>query len=685
MFELKREIITASGLGDGSDFDLHIYPEDQPTTEYDDDTTIISRSSTVIAVRRPAARGHGRAARYVSGRAPVRAIKKTDPAKSATTTATAGAPQTELDAEAAFLAESAQVWDAQKETLSHAKPVFHKKKPVNVPTHDPPPGYVCYRCQKKGHWIQACPTNDDPDFKPAARAKRTTGIPRSFLKTVEKPADGDLEDTKGVMLNAEGEYVMVMTDTKTWEKFQAKTNAAKEKAANVDAANKEMRERGLECPIDKRMFVDPVKTPCCGKTYCHDCIENALADGDLICPNCSTEGVLIDDLVTDDSMVEKIRIFEAEKAKEKTENEKQAQEKEKEDSSSQVQAASALANPSSPKNDETNSVPPALTDETTNKVQTSEMNPSGPKSPKSNQTPIPSVSGVIVPTTSEVKSPLTVAAKPTSGSTSTTPVSIAPPTSDPSGSGAKNGNGSDTDTSSTSTKRKDAPTDIKPPTAPKAMRVQKEQQARQAQDQSSAIEKNFIESMEALKNMPTNMGAGMPMMPNMSMSMGMPMNANMGMMDPSNMNGMNGMGPMGQMNGYGPGNQMGWNGYNNGGYPNGNMYGNMQGGYGQMNGGYPNNMNSGYSNNFGGYGNMNGGMNNQMGYGGGWNQQQQYGMGGNMGGYQNPNIGGGGSGPSAFPNQQRTDVQDAYERKPLNPHRAQNKNRKQRAPDYHYV
>lgn len=153
VFELKREIITASGLGDGSDFDLHLYPEDQPTTEYDDDTTIISRSSTVIASRRPAARGHGRAARYVSGRAPVRAIKKAEPVKATITPVNPSGTMTEQDAEAAFLAESAQVWDQQKESLSHAKPVFNKKKPVNVPAHDPPPGYVCYRCQKKGHWM----------------------------------------------------------------------------------------------------------------------------------------------------------------------------------------------------------------------------------------------------------------------------------------------------------------------------------------------------------------------------------------------------------------------------------------------------------------------------------------------------------------------------------------------------
>ncbi|KAF2267477.1 DWNN-domain-containing protein [Lojkania enalia] len=635
VFELKREIITASGLGDGTDFDLHLYPEDQPTTEYDDDTTIISRSSTVIAVRRPAARGHGRAARYVSGRAPVRAIKKADSTKPVATPTAAGAAQSEADAEAAFLAESAQAWDQQKEALSHAKPVFHKKKPVNVPAHEPPPAYVCYRCNKKGHWIQACPTNDDPDFKPAPRAKRTTGIPRSFLKTVEKPADGDLEDTRGIMLNAEGEYVQVLTDTRAWEKFQEKTNVTKAQAANADAANKEMRERGLECPIDKRMFVDPVKTPCCGKTYCHDCIENALADGDLVCPNCSKDGVLIDDLIADDEMGGKIRAFEAEKAKDKVEKEQQAKEE-----------AKAAAKPSSPSDNEQNNSVPVPTDE---KAKASEINRSGSKSPQQNNVSL---------LASDVKSPLTVAAKP--GSTSTPPP----------GTG---GNASDTDASTTSKKRKEAPSDIKPPTAPKAMRMQKEQEARQTQDQSSAVEKNFFESMEALKNMPKNM----PMPNTLPMSMGMPMNSMIGNMIPPSMNGMNPTNNMNGMNGFS--NMSNWNGYNQG-YPNNNWGNNM--GYGNMNGGY-NNIGGGYGNM--GYGSMNG-MNSiggNMGYGGGWNQSQGY---GNMGGYQN-NM----NSTGTFPNQQRTvfseqpNDKDAYERKPLNPHRSQNKHRKQRAPDFHYV
>ncbi|ORY16020.1 DWNN domain-domain-containing protein [Clohesyomyces aquaticus] len=636
VFELKREIITASGLGDGSDFDLHIYPEDSPKEEYNDDTTIISRSSTVIAVRRPAARGHGRAARYVSGRAPVRAIKKADHNKPVTSAA-GGAGFSEADAEAAFLAESAQVWDQQKETLSHAKPVYRQKKPINVPTHEPPPGYLCYRCQKKGHWIQACPTNDDPDFKPVPRAKRTTGIPQSFLQKIAKPTEDELEDSRGIMLNAEGEYVKVMQDTRTWEKFQEKANASKAQAANADAANKEIRERGLECSIDKRMFVDPVKTPCCGTTYCHDCIENALAEADLTCPNCSTEGVLIDNLSPDEDMVEKIRTFRAEKAEEAR---KEQQVKEK---------AKAAAKPSSPSNNESVSVPPS-TDET---AKTSERNQAGSKSPKQ-------ASSGNRASSSDVKSPLTVAAS----------------TTKPAVTAGAGGNNSDTDTSSTSKKRKTPPTEIKPPTAPKAMRQKKELEAKQIPGPAdvSSLLQSMGQQVAAVSNIP-------PIMPNMAMgmSMGMPANPMLGMAMPPNMHGMNPMN--GGMNGYGNMNMNQWNGYPNQGFQ--NMYNNNMGGYNNMNGGYGN---MGY-----GGGGMNGmnGMNGNMGAygagGGAWNQGGgQYG--GHMGYQQNmPNS------SAPFPNQQRTTFseqpndKDAYERKPLNPQRSQNRARRTRPVDQHFV
>jgi protein MPE1 len=74
VFELKREIILRSGLGDGTDFDLIICADEGMKEVYDDDTTIIPRSTTVIARRMPPkVAGRGGAARYVSGKMPVHA------------------------------------------------------------------------------------------------------------------------------------------------------------------------------------------------------------------------------------------------------------------------------------------------------------------------------------------------------------------------------------------------------------------------------------------------------------------------------------------------------------------------------------------------------------------------------------------------------------------------------------
>ena len=200
-----------------------------------------------------------------------------------------------------------------------------KGKPQNVPDHPPPPSYVCHRCGEKGHWIQACPTNNDPTFDGRPRVKRTTGIPRSFLKTVEKPTaltnDGTVDDTKqpsGIMVNADGEWVIAEPDKVAWEKFQAKAKVSAEAQQAAAQGSKELRERGLECSIDKRLFVDPVKTPCCDKTFCRECIANALVDNDLKCPECSTEDVPIDNLPSDLDMVEKLRRYEQEKTAKKS-------------------------------------------------------------------------------------------------------------------------------------------------------------------------------------------------------------------------------------------------------------------------------------------------------------------------------------------------------------------------------
>lgn len=186
-----------------------------------------------------------------------------------------------------------------------------------------------YSLRNLGHYIQACPTNDDPAYDGRSRVKRTTGIPRTFLIPIEKPAaltnDGTVDDTiqpAGVMVNAEGDWVIAQPDNASWAQYQAKakmTAAAREAEA---LGSKELQEKGLECSMDKRLFVEPTKTPCCGTTYCHDCITNALLENDLTCPHCSKDSILIDNLVADDEMNAKIQVYEDEKAASVREREK---------------------------------------------------------------------------------------------------------------------------------------------------------------------------------------------------------------------------------------------------------------------------------------------------------------------------------------------------------------------------
>ncbi|RJE19476.1 Retinoblastoma-binding protein [Aspergillus sclerotialis] len=348
VFELKREIINQSRLGDGTDFELSISNE-HTGEEYDDDTTIIPRSTSIIARRLPAARpGKGGASRYVSGKMPVnaRSVPHNDQSSASRPVANTSYTvsnsvlelnnaQTEEEKINALFNLQANQWKEQQQEMANATPVSlgrGRGKPVNVPDHPPPPGYLCYRCREKGHWIQACPTNNDPKFDGKYRVKRSTGIPRSLQTKVEKPdslsLDGPNEDLRntGVMVNADGDFVIAKPDKAAWELYQEKAKASAAAAAEAAAAenSKELQTRGLECPIDKRMFIEPTKTPCCQRTYCNDCITNALIESDFVCPGCGAEGVLLDNLSADEAAVEGIKTYETEKAESKKEKEKHA-------------------------------------------------------------------------------------------------------------------------------------------------------------------------------------------------------------------------------------------------------------------------------------------------------------------------------------------------------------------------
>ena len=158
-----------------------------------------------------------------------------------------------------------------------------------------------------------------------------------MLKTIDKSELENLDEAtrQQMMINGDGEYVIAQTDENEWKKHQEKVKASAAAQERAHKGDQELQTRGLECPIDKRLVVDPVKTPCCQRTYCNECISTALIDSDLTCPSCSTENVTLEELVQDHETQLKVDVYKAEKASEK----RQDDESKNVDSSPSVKAA----------------------------------------------------------------------------------------------------------------------------------------------------------------------------------------------------------------------------------------------------------------------------------------------------------------------------------------------------------
>ncbi|EMD38938.1 hypothetical protein CERSUDRAFT_112645 [Gelatoporia subvermispora B] len=347
VFDLKKEIILANNLGKANDFDLGVF-DASSGEEYKDDSHIIPRSSSVIVKRTFVRPGKGKANMYIGAAGP-----SAGPSDSSSKSSSAGgglnawhrgtgniskrfdvkeemvssgpkAPpvtvksvvtqEDEAAAMAAMFQAQTQNWEETQEKMSHATRIYTNARGAGAGAgrgrpygshhhHQPdrplPPSYVCYRCGQKGHWIQDCPTNNDRDYDNRPRIKRTTGIPRSFLKAVESPS-GQLG--QGVMVTPEGGYVVAQPDSASWQKQVTRHKGLTES----DIRERTPSDPSLACPIDNKLFRDAVKTPCCGTLYCEECIQTHLLERDFICRNCGKKIPSLDKLMMDKPMRTKV-------------------------------------------------------------------------------------------------------------------------------------------------------------------------------------------------------------------------------------------------------------------------------------------------------------------------------------------------------------------------------------------
>ncbi|EDO16526.1 hypothetical protein Kpol_1064p6 [Vanderwaltozyma polyspora DSM 70294] len=324
VFDLKREIILENKLGDGTDFQIRLYSPDT-NEEYEDDSQVIPRSSSIVVRRSPAIKAisvngrqkssgsstMGNATRYVTGKP--RVFQKKGGASGGESGSGGGTGNvsvsvsgvTEEERIANMFANQENQWEQTQQEMSAATPIFYKSNsgPNSMENEGPPPpGYMCYRCGGRDHWIKSCPTNSDPNFE-GKRIRRTTGIPKKFLKTVEiDPESMTAEEMaqRKIMVTDEGKFVIQVADQSSWEEYQRKQQNrlinGNESIWRKDHFKNLPDE--MKCPITGGLLRDPVTTSrCCKKFFSKAAIENYLLESDFVCPGCETPDILLDSLV----------------------------------------------------------------------------------------------------------------------------------------------------------------------------------------------------------------------------------------------------------------------------------------------------------------------------------------------------------------------------------------------------
>lgn len=226
---------------------------------------------------------------------------------------------------AAMFQATTEQWDETQERMAHA--TYRERSgmprrgpppgrggfvPSAIERPPPPAGYICYRCGQKGHWIQECPTNDNQEYDNRPRFKRTTGIPKSMLRTVEQST---AENMSGVMVTPDGSYVVATPDSGSWNKTRARSRPL----SKTDVYQSVPSDPSLACPLCSKLLREAVKTSCCQTTFCEECIQTHLFEHDFVCAECEKRIPDIEMLKIDDVKRKQVREY-VDKAIERSED-----------------------------------------------------------------------------------------------------------------------------------------------------------------------------------------------------------------------------------------------------------------------------------------------------------------------------------------------------------------------------
>lgn len=172
----------------------------------------------------------------------------------------------------AMMSQSSQEYDPSK---------YVKSRSMTGPL---PPNYTCFRCGKSGHWIKNCPTNN-------IEVKRSTGIPRSFMVTVDGP------DHKGALLTSTGEFAVPLIDHQAYKEVKKEKPPFVREPTPPPVQEPQLPDE-LLCMICHDLLQDAVLIPCCGNSFCDDCVRQALLDSEHHeCPVCHETDISPNNLI----------------------------------------------------------------------------------------------------------------------------------------------------------------------------------------------------------------------------------------------------------------------------------------------------------------------------------------------------------------------------------------------------
>ncbi|KAJ3089034.1 E3 ubiquitin-protein ligase rbbp6 [Quaeritorhiza haematococci] len=338
VFDLKREIMTAKKLGKGTDFDL-VVANAQTNEAYNDDMYVIPRNTQILVSRTPPAGKHGTAQRYVNSAMPSQAMltrghvqpapQPTSRPKATSLNNTAqprpSAPMstistkdlenmTEEERIQAMFKQTEEHWASQEKMLASlstgpftelvgseagSEAAFMVEADIKVVV-----------VMEAGRMTEAISNSDskDPQDHPhldiyatvavkkydGPRLKRTTGIPKIFLKVVDDKSNAG----GNVMVTQNGELVVARPNDQAWAQV---TKGAKYSMGFGSLVDQIPVPEDLKCGICQRLCQDADQVPCCKAIFCDTCIRQSLTEPDepamrFRCPNCKKD-CFPDDLV----------------------------------------------------------------------------------------------------------------------------------------------------------------------------------------------------------------------------------------------------------------------------------------------------------------------------------------------------------------------------------------------------